>query len=146
MSELRPRLDSMRSSRPSRTRTADARPPDQFPNQGGYLPYLLFGGCGVFLLLSSLLLLRLARALGEGAEAWNAAMASFQSPVYIAYHVVAFLALVWFTLRFFRLFPKTQPPSFGPAPRPPDAFFAVALNGAFVVVTAGLSLLLWGIL
>jgi len=146
VSELRPRLDAMRASKPGKTRTADPRPPDQFPMGGNYRSYILFGSCGIFLLLTSLLLLRVVGALGAGEEAWNALMASFQNPLYIGYHVIAFVALVWFTLRFFRLFPKTQPPTLGPAPRPPDAFFLVALNAAFVAVTAGLSLLLWGVI
>ncbi len=144
MSELRPRVDAMRPSKPGKTRTADPRPPDQFPSEGNYMPYVVFGSCGIFLLLSSLIFLRVAAALGEGPEAWAALLESFKSPFYIGYHILALVALVWFTLRFFRLFPKTQPPSLGPAPRPPDAFFLYALNGAFAVVTAGLSLLLWG--
>jgi len=146
VSELRPRVDAMRPSKAGPTRTADPRPPDQFPSQGNYLPYLLFGSCGAFLILESLLLLRAVNALqDETGEAWAAVMESFQNPVYLVWHGLAFVGLVWFTLRFFRLFPKTQPPTIGPAPRPPDAVFAVALNGAFAAVTVGLSLVLWGI-
>ncbi len=144
MSNARPRLDAMRPSQPGPTRTADPRPPDKFPGRGNYLGYVLFGSCGVFLLLSSILVLRIVWALAAGEAAWNDLMAQFQNPIYVAYHVLAFVGLVWFTLRFFSLFPKTQPAKIGPAPRPPDAFFAVALNGAFAVVTAALAAILWG--
>jgi fumarate reductase subunit C len=135
----------MQPSRPGRTRTADPRPPDQFPARGRYRSYILFGSCGALLMISSLLVLRAVRALGEGEAAWNGLLADFGHPLYLAYHVVALVGIVWFTLRFFRLFPKTQPARIGPAPRPPDAFFAVALNGAFVVVSAALVAILWGV-
>jgi len=145
VSELRPRVDAMRPSRPGPTRTADSRPPDQFPSQGGYPGYLAFGSCGVLLMLSALLVLRAARALGAGEAAWSGYVESMGHPLYLAYHVLAFVGLVWSTLRFFRLFPKTQPPRIGPAPRPPDAFYAVALNGTFVVVSCIVAAVLWGV-
>ena len=64
----------------------------------------------------------------------------------MVFHLVSLIAMVWFALRLFRVFPKTQPPRIGPFPRPPDAFFAVALNGAFVAATALGVALLWGAL
>ena len=94
VSELRPRLDAMRSSRPSRTRTARRAAAGPVP-EPGRLPAVpavrrLRGLPAAFVAAAA----APRRALGEGAEAWNAAMASFQNPVYIAFHVVAFLALV----------------------------------------------------
>jgi fumarate reductase subunit C len=124
---------------------ADPRPPDRFPVGGRYLSYVLFGACGGLLMLSALIVLRAVWALGEGEGAWQELLGQLASPAYVIYHVIAFVGIVWFTLRFFRLFPKTQPPKIGPAPRPPDAFFAVALNGAFAVVTAALAAVLWGV-
>lgn len=146
-----PRRDAMRSRRPQPTRTAPPRPPGKFPfraslgRRGGpLLAYITFGSCGVFFLLSGLILLRVVWALGDGAAAWETVQSDFRSPLYVAYHALAFVALVWFTLRFFRLFPKTQPPRIGPLPRPPLVAFTVALNGALVVVSAALVLVLWG--
>jgi fumarate reductase subunit C len=144
MSELRPRVDAMRPSRPGPTRTADPRPPDGYPGSARYLRYLAFGSCGIFLMLGSLGLLRLVFALGQGPVAYARVLDSLTSPVSIGLHAFGVLALVWFSLRFFGLFPKTQPPRIGPAPRPPDAVFAVALNGAFALVNAGLVAILWG--
>jgi len=146
VSSLQPRVDAMKPRQAGPTRTAPARPPDQFPTQGRYRSYVAFGSCGIFLLLSGLLVLRAVWALGQGPAAWERLQHDFAHPAYLVYHVLALVGIVWFTLRFFRLFPKTQPPRIGPLRRPPDAFFRVALNGAFVVVTLGLVLVLWGVL
>lgn len=146
-----PRVDAMKPRRPGPTRTAPPTPPRKVPFQGRLgrkngplLAYYAFGSCGIFFLASGLLLLRVVWSLGDGPEAWQGVLADFANPLYLAYHLLAFAALVWFTLRFFRLFPKTQPTRIGTMRRPPDAFFAVALNGAFVVVSLALVLVLWG--
>ena len=141
-----PRVDAMKPRRAGPTRTAPPHPPEQFPFRGRYLGYVAFGSCGIFFLLSGLILLRAVWALGEGPQAWQGLLEDFANPGYLVYHALALGGLVWFTLRFFRLFPKTQPPRIGPAKRPPDAVFAVALNAAFVVVSALLVLVLWGTL
>jgi hypothetical protein len=62
------------------------------------------------------------------------------------FHLFALLALTWFGLRFFGLFPRTQPPRIGPFPRPPDLFFRLALNGAFALVSLAVVLVLGGVL
>ena len=144
MSTHLPRVGAMQPSRPGPTRTADPRPPDHFPGRGRYRAYIAFGSCGLFLMLSSLLVLRVVWDLSEGEAAWNALMESFANPIYRLYHVLALIGLVWFSVRFFRLFPKTQPPRLGPAPRPPDAVFLVGLNGAFVLVNLLAILILRG--
>lgn len=141
---LRPRLDAMKSSRPGPTRTADPRPPDHFPARGNYPVYLLFGVCGGFLLLTSLLVLRGVWALVGGEAAWNAFVASLSHPLYIGYHALALLGVVWFSLRFFSIFPKTQPARIGPVKPPPAPVILAILNGGFAVANALLALILWG--
>jgi fumarate reductase subunit C len=131
----RARVDAMKPKAQPATRTADPRPPDQFPVRGRYLGYLAFGACGALIMLVAFGILRLLRALGEGEGAWNAALASYANPAYLVFHFLALFALTWFAMRFFRVFPKTQPPRIGPFPRPPDLFFKVALNGGFVVAS-----------
>jgi len=144
---MRARIDSMKPSRPTPTRTAPPRLPDQFWTRGRYRGYIAFGACGFFLLTVGLLLLRAVWVLGShDRQAWERLLAGYANPVYLVFHAIALVALVWFGLRFFRVFPKTQPAKIGPFPRPPDAFFAVALNGAFVVATALGVAVLWGIL
>lgn len=144
--ELRPRVDAMKPRRPAPTRTAPPRPPDGYPTRGRYLAYVAFGSCGLFFLLTGLILLRTVWALGSGAAAWDGVLADLRHPLYLAYHALALVALVWFTLRFFRLFPKSQPPRIGPLPRPPEAVFKIALHGGLVVVTLALVMLLGGVL
>jgi hypothetical protein len=109
----------MRPKAPGATPTADPRPPDQFPFSGNYGPYLLFGSCGAFLLLSSLIVVEF---------------------------VLALLGLVWFTLRFLGLFPKTQPFRFGPLKRPPVPLMLAGLYGAFVALNLVVAVILGGVL
>ena len=144
----RARLDAMRPRTPGRTRTADPRPPDQFPTRGNYLGYLAFGAAAGLLLLIGLGgPLRAVWTLGEHDPAkWEAFLASYRGPGALVFHVFLLVAIVWFAIRFFRVFPKTQPPTIGPFKRPPDAFFAVAFGVAFALATALASMILGGAL
>ena len=145
MSHARPRLDSMRPKTPGATRVADPRPPDGFPSSGNYLPYLLFGSCGAFLLLTGLIAIEFMWAIAGGEAKYDAFMARIHGGAYQAYFWIALVALIWFTVRFFRLFPKTQPFRMGPFKRPPDAVMLVGLLGAFVVLNLAVALILGGL-
>ena len=139
-----PRVDAMKPAKPGPTRTAPPRPPDGFPNRGNYRAYIAFGFGGFFLFTLSLLVLRSVWAIGNGEAAWNRLQTSFQNPLYVIYHALAFLWLSWFILRLFRLFPATQPKRIGAFQRPPDALMVAGLSGAFVVVTLVVAAILWG--
>lgn len=143
----RARLDAMRSRQPGRTRTADPIMPAQYWTRGRYLPYVLFGSCGLLILAVAFEILHTVWVLGShDPAAWEAHLASHARPLELAFHFVSLVALTWFGLRFFRLFPKTQPPRIAGAPRPPDLFFTLALNGAFAVATLAILLVLGGAL
>jgi fumarate reductase subunit C len=144
MSHSTPIVDAMKPSRPGATRTAPPRPPDGFPSRGNYRAYIAFGFGGFFLFTVSLLVLRSVWALGNGEAAWDRVQTSFQNPIYVLFHALAFLWLSWFILRLFRLFPATQPKRIGPFQRPPDALLVAGLSGAFVVVTLVVAAILWG--
>jgi fumarate reductase subunit C len=144
MSHMRPILDAMRPSRPEPTRTAPPRAPDGFPSRGNYRAYIAFGLGGFFLFTVSLLVLRAVWALGNGEAAWSRVQASFQNPLYVIFHALAFLWLTWFILRLFRLFPATQPKRIGPFQRPPDALLVAGLTGVFIVVSLIVAAILWG--
>jgi fumarate reductase subunit C len=158
MSHLLPRLDAMKPAKPGATRTAPPRPPDGFPGRAvsaaGAVPpgratlrrYIAFGCGGFFLFTVSLLVLRAVWALGNGEAAWNRVQTSFQNPLYVIFHTLAFLWITWFILRLFRLFPATQPKRIGPFKRPPDGVLVAGLSGAFVVVTLALAAILLGAL
>ena len=111
---LRPRVDSMKPASPPPTRTADPRPPDHFWTRGNYLAYVAFGSTGVLMLLVGLGILNALYALGQGEAAWNALMDAYRNPLYVAFHALALVGLTWFAMRFFHVFPKTQPPTIGP--------------------------------
>ncbi len=143
--EVIPRVDAMRPRQEGPTLTAPARPPDQFPMSGRYRSYLLFGLCGGFLLISGFLVLRVVWALGNGQADFERVMGGFAHPLYLGYHALAFVALVWFTLRFFGLFPKTQPFRIGPFKRPSDTVLVSGLYGLFALATIIVSLILGGV-
>ncbi len=136
----------MKSSKEPKTRMAPPRPPDQFPGKGRYPGYLAFGACGAFLMLSAAIVARGVWALGNGEAAWEAYRASLAHPLYLAYHVLAFIGISWFALRLFRLFPATQPYRVGPFKRPADGILIAGLYGVFFTVLAVGTLFLGGAL
>ncbi len=136
---------AMQPSRPAATRMAPARRPDQYWTRGRYRAYVLFGATGFVFLLQGLLVLRAVWALGSGPAAWQTLMSSLAHPLYLAWHLLALVALTWFALRFYGLFGKTQPPRIGPLRPPPPAFFRPALTAAFLAASALVIVVLWGV-
>jgi len=108
---------------------------------------MLFGGCSVAFVASSLLLLRAVWALGSGRGAWSELQMGLESPASIAYSAVALAAFVYTGVRcFFKLFPKAQPARIGPLKSPPRAAFPPLLLTAWVAASAGVVVVAWGIL
>ena len=111
-----------------------------------YRAYTLFDWTGLIYLLLGFLALQIVWALGSGEADWNRVMESFQNPIYIGFHVLSFVVLVWYGARtYFKLFTKTQPPMIGPMPRPPLGVFPPALAGVWIVVSVALVVVLGGI-
>ena len=135
---------AMAPARPGRTRTAPPRLPDQFPFAGRYRAYVLFGAAGLLYLLAALVALRVVWALGSGPGAWDAAMHGLRSPIYVLFHAFALVCVACVAVRFFRLFPKAQPPHIGPVKPPPQPVIAALLYGAWLAVTAFLCFALAG--
>ena len=144
MSELRARVDAMRPSTPGPTRTADPRPPDHFPGKGNYFGYIAFGLGSSLMLLVSWSILRTVQALAAGEAAFRSLMESFAHPLYLLFHAICFVWLVWVALRFFSLFPKTQPFRMGPFQRPSDGVLVTGLYAIFAVATLVVSAILAG--
>jgi fumarate reductase subunit C len=126
---------AMAPARPARTRTAPPLAPSQFPFSGRYRSYVLFDSTGLVYLLLGLLALRVVWSLGSGETAFRAVIDSFSNPVYVAFHVLALVCVVFVGVRFFGLFPKAQPPSIGPLKPPPGPVIQAALYGAWIGVT-----------
>jgi len=110
---------AMQPSRPGRTRTAPPSLPDRFPFAGRYLVYTLFDLTGLLYLVVGFVVLRAVWALGSGPEAWQTLREQFTSPLYVAFHLLTLVAVCFVAVRFFRLFPKAQPPRIGPLKPPP---------------------------
>lgn len=136
--------DSMRPHAAERTRTAPPRAPDGYPfAQPRYRAYILYAATSIPFLLQGFLVLRGAWALGSGPEAWAAYLENLSHPLYLAWHVLMLGITVWFGARtFFKLFTKTQPPTF---PLPPLELIPPAIGAAWLAVTVALVVVLGGI-
>src|SRR4030042_5226789 len=105
---------AMTPSKPGSTRTAPPMVPDDFWTQPRMLKYLLFDATGIVYLLVGFVALRVVWALGSGPDAWAELMRQLANPVYVAFHAVALVSVVFVAVRFFSLFPKAQPAHIGP--------------------------------
>ena len=136
--------DAMSPSKTGRTRTAAPRRPDQFPFRGRYRAYTLFSWTGVIYLLLGFLALRVVWALGSGESAFRSVIGSFDNPLYIAFHLLALVSVVFVGVRFFGWFPKAQPPSIGPLKPPPAPVILGMLYAAWIGVTVVFAAILAG--
>ena len=133
---------AMAPAKAGSTRTAPPQRPPKFPTGGRYLAYTLFDWTGLVYLLLGFLALKTVWALGDGAAAWQEQLARFEHPAYIAFHLLALVSVLFVGVRFFRLFPKAQPPRIGPAKPPPQP----VILGMLYAVWIGATLLFGAIL
>lgn len=136
---------AMQPRKPGSTRTAPPQVPDDFWTRPRMLTYLLFDATGIVYMLVGLVALRVAWALAGGPARWDALMASFASPGYVAFHLIALVSAVFVGVRFFRLFPKAQPARIGPAKPPPKPILHAMLYAAWLGITIVLLVVLGGV-
>ncbi len=136
--------EAMAPSKPGRTRTAPPQMPPKFPMQGRYRAYTIFDATGLVYLLMGFGVLHAVRALGDGAAAWQAVLAGWANPVYVAFHLLALASVLFVGVRFFRLFPKAQPPRIGPARPPPGPVIHGMLYAVWIGVTVVFAAILAG--
>jgi fumarate reductase subunit C len=134
----------MQPARPGRTRTAPPLLPDQFPFRGRYRAYTLFDLTGAVYLVIGFVMLRLAWALGDGSFAWQPLRERFVSPLWLAFHWIALVCVVFVGVRFFRLFPKAQPPRIGPLKPPPRIVIYAMLYAVWIGFTVAFLLVIGG--
>jgi fumarate reductase subunit C len=128
------------------TRTAPPQTPSSWWSAPRIRTYLLFGATGAFYLLMGFVVLRLAWALGKGPEVWRATLSSLSNPLYIGFHALVLVSVVFVGLRAFgKMMPKMQPRG-GPLPVLPPATVRVVIYGAWAVVTAVMVLVLSGVI
>jgi fumarate reductase subunit C len=135
---------AMAPSKPGRTRTAPPELPPQFPFGGRYLAYILFDLTGILYLLLGFLVLCAVWSLGSGESAWNEVLESYRGILYIGFHAIALVGVIFVGIRFFGLFPKAQPPRIGPVKPPPKPVILTMLYALWIGVTAFLSIVLAG--
>ena len=136
--------DAMAPPKPGRTRTAPPQMPTTWWGTRRMVTYLLSGATGFIYPVAGFLAIRLIRALAQGEAAWDAAMAGLQNPFYIAFHLLCLASVIFVAVRFFRLFPKAQPPSMGPLKPPPGPVIRGMLYVVWIGITVGLGLILAG--
>jgi fumarate reductase subunit C len=112
----------------------------------GIRTYLLFDATGIVYFLVAFVAIGLVNALGAGPEAWHAAMERLSNPFYIVFHVLCLISVIFVAVRFFRLFPKAQPPTIGPAKPPPAAVIHGMLYVVWIGITALMTAILAGVL
>jgi fumarate reductase subunit C len=134
----------MSPKKPGKTRTAAPMTPPGWYSRPRMRTYLLFDATGFVYLLLGFVALRLVWALGEGPERWQAVMAQLGSPLYIAFHLLGLVAVVFVAVRFFRLFPKAQPRALGEFGPPPESLIHAGLYGVWLAVTVLFALILSG--
>lgn len=132
---------AMAPPKPGRTRTAPPQMPSTWWSAPRIRTYLLFDATGIAYLLVGFVAIRMIRALADGPVAWQAAMQDLQHPLYIAFHVLCLISVIFVAVRFFRLFPKAQPRNL---PVPPDSVIQATLYVVWIGVTVGLSAILAG--
>lgn len=135
---------AMAPSKPGSTRTAPPRLPDQFPFSGRYRAYTIFDWTGVLYLLLGFFALDAVWSLGSGEAAWNDVHARYANPIYIAFHAIALLGVIFVGVRFFGFFPKAQPPRIGPIKPPPQQVILAMLYVVWIGVTGLMALILAG--
>lgn len=133
---------AMAPPKPGRTRTAPPQTPATWWGSKRMVTYLLFDATGIIYFLLGFQAIRLTNALAEGPLAWHAAMESLKSPLYIAFHIIGLISVIFVAVRFFRLFPKAQPPAIGPMKPPPGP----VIHGMLYVVWIGITVILGAIL
>jgi len=126
---------AMAPARPGRTRTAPPQTAEGWYAQPRMRRYLLFDATGLVYLLLGFLMLRVTWALGSGRVAWDRVLANFENPLYVAFHLLSLVAVVFVAVRFFRLFPKAQPPRIGPLKPPPAPMIHGLLYAAWIAIT-----------
>jgi fumarate reductase subunit C len=118
--------------------------PAQFPLSGRYRAYTLFDATGLIYLLVGFLVLRAVWALGSGEAAWQNVLDGYRNPISVLFHLLALVCVVFVGVRFFRLFPKAQPPRMGRVKTPPQPLILGALYTAWAVVTVVFAAILTG--
>lgn len=136
--------EAMAPPRKGPTRTAAPRMPSSWWGAPRIRTYLLFGATGAVYFLAGTVVLHLAWMLGKGPEAWAVVLSSLSHPLYLAFHGLTLVSLVFVGIRAFgTMMPKMQPRN-GPFPLLPAIAVRVLIYSLWAALTGVLSLILAG--
>jgi len=135
---------AMAPPKPGRTRTAPPQMPSSWWGAKRILVYLLFDATGIIYFLVGFLAIGQINALGDGPMAWHAAMERLHNPLYIAFNALSLVSVIFVAVRFFRLFPKAQPPTIGPIKPPPAPVIHATLYVVWIGITGLMTAILAG--
>jgi fumarate reductase subunit C len=109
-----------------------------------FVEYMIHEGTALFVAAYAGVLLAGLYRLSQGEAAWNSWLTALQNPWYIAFHVLALVALTYHTYTWFKIMPRTMPPVVVGGKR----LSAWAITGSGLAVAAlsslGLLALVWG--
>lgn len=136
--------EAMAPPKKGSTRTAPPRMPGSWWGAPRIRTYLLFGATGLVYFVAGTVVLKLAWALGEGPAAWDAALSNLEHPLYIIFHALTLVSLIFVGVRAFgTMMPKMQPRS-GPLPVLSATAVRALIYTVWALVTAALSTVLAG--
>jgi fumarate reductase subunit C len=135
---------AMAPPKPGRTRTAPPQMPKTWWGSKRMRTYLLFDATGFIYFLLGFGAIAWFNALAGGKETWEAHIAAMSTVPMIILHAICFASVIFVGIRFFRLFPKAQPPSIGPLKPPPGPVIHATLYVVWAVITIVFGLILAG--
>lgn len=135
---------AMAPPRPGRTRTAPPQTPGSWPSHPRMRVYTLFGLTGIVYLLVGFVCLRVVWALGAGPQRYEAVMTNLGHPLYVIFHAITLASVIFVGVRFFRLFPKSQPAQIGPLKPPPGPVIQGMMYAIWALLTIAFAAILAG--
>ena len=138
------RPEAMAPPKKGPTRTAPPQMPESWWGAPRIRTYLLFGATGIVYFLAGTVVLKLAWALGTGPEAWDRALGDLSHPLYLVFHALTLVSLIFVGVRAFgTMMPKMQPRN-GPLPVLAAGTVKGLIFGAWAALTVLLGLILAG--
>ncbi len=137
---------AMAPPKPGRTRAAPPQTPSTWWSSSRIRTYLLFDATGIIYFLVGFVAIGLINDLGDGPIAWHQALGQLENPIFIAFHVLCLISVIFVAVRFFRLFPKAQPPKIGPVAPPPGPVIHAMLYVVWIGITVVMTAILAGVI
>ncbi len=111
-----------------------------------FVEYMVHEGTALFVAAYALILLTGLIRLGQGEAAWNLWLQHLKHPLYLGFHLMALIAMLYHSWTWFNIMPRTLPPIYAGGKRVTAATItrtglAAAVAGCLIVlvITKGLT-------